>query len=67
MAAPPPFMMGGNAWNMGGVGVSASPQAKRNYAEQLSALAEEKVRKGTPREQAIIEARRELNTQTSQT
>jgi hypothetical protein len=64
VAAPPAFMSGHNAWAGGGtqmVGVQQPPQQKRDYAERLTTLAEEKVKKGMPREQAIVEARREMN------
>jgi len=62
VAAPPPFMLGHNAWAGNGqsVGMQAPAQQKRDYAEHLMTLAEEKVKKGMPREQAIVEARREL-------
>jgi hypothetical protein len=61
VAAPPAFMMNQNAWNGPSVGVQAQPQQKRDYAERLAALTEEKVGKGMPREQAVVAARREMN------
>jgi hypothetical protein len=67
VAAPPPFMMSQNAWAGGGTGVGAQANAaqKREYGERLTALAEEKVRKGMARELAIVEARRELTQSSS--
>jgi hypothetical protein len=61
VAAPPAFMMNQNAWNGPSVGVQAQPQQKRDYAERLAALTEEKMGKGMPREQAVVAARREIN------
>jgi hypothetical protein len=63
VAAPPSVMLGHNAWNGGGgqmVGVQAPPQQKRAYAEQIATLTDEKVKKGMSREQATVDARREL-------
>jgi hypothetical protein len=63
VAAPPAFMLNQNAWASGNahaVGVQAPMQQKREYAERIAMLTEEKVRKGIPREQATVEARREL-------
>jgi hypothetical protein len=62
VAAPPTVMLGHNAWAGGGhsVGVQAPAGQKRDYAEQIMRLTDEKVRKGMPREQAVVEARREL-------
>lgn len=62
MAAPPAFMMSQNAWMGGNVGMQAAPMDKRGYAERLYSLAEQKVKGGMSREQANVEARRELNT-----
>jgi hypothetical protein len=65
VAAPPAFMLNQNAWAGGNgngqpVGFQAPAQQKRDYAERLTTLAEEKVKAGMPREKAIVEARREL-------
>jgi hypothetical protein len=63
VAAPPAFMMGQNAWmgsNGAGVGTQAPSAQKRDYAERLATLTEEKVKKGMARELAVVEARRDL-------
>jgi len=62
VAAPPAFM-NQNAWNGSSpsVGVQAPALQKRDYAEQLTRLSDAKVKTGMSREQAIVEARREMN------
>lgn len=60
--AAPPAYMNQNAWNgsANSIGVQAPALQKRDYAEQLTRLSDAKVKTGMPREQAIVEARREL-------
>jgi hypothetical protein len=62
IAAPPGMFTPRSAWAGGGMSSASATAAQRGeVASKLATLTEEKVRKGMPRENAIIEARHELS------